>query len=86
MHSGLPHEFSFMAEENQIPLVTFAAYGSPELYIVPVMLLISAGLWVVPRTRFLALWLLFGTLAGATVVLLTLISAARAEIALVAPA
>jgi hypothetical protein len=53
--------------------VPFAPYGTPALYIVPAMLLIAAGLAVVRRTRRWALWVVLGTLAGATAVLMTLI-------------
>ena len=85
VYSGLPREFNFMGPESQLALVTFAAYGTPELYIVPATLLVVVGLWLMRRTRFLALWLLLGTLAGATAVLLTLVAAANTEIEIAAP-
>ncbi len=86
VYSGMPREFGFMGPENQLGLVTFAIYGTPELYIVPATLLVAVGLWAARRTRFLALWVLLGTLGGATVVLLTLVSTAHTEIAIAAPA
>ncbi len=75
-----------MGPADQLGLVAFAAYGTPELYIVPATLVVVVGLWYMPRTRFLAMWFLLGTLAGATAVLLTLVAAANTEIEIAAPA
>ena len=75
-----------MGETEQLALVPFAAYGTPELYIVPATLVVVFALWCVARTRLLAPWVLLGTLAGATAVLLILVAAANTEIAGAAPA
>jgi hypothetical protein len=54
----------------------YATYSWAELFIVPVTLLLVIVLAVRRRGRPWALWLLLGTLAGATAVLTTLATAA----------
>jgi hypothetical protein len=72
-----PHTVWFTWTESSEPAgIPYARFSRAELVIVPVTLLAALGAAVVPRTRPLALWLLIGSLSGATCVLLALAQSA----------
>ncbi|RZU51609.1 hypothetical protein EV385_3442 [Krasilnikovia cinnamomea] len=71
-----PRELDFGWVEGAEDAIPFALYGKSELIIVPATLLLTIAAAVTPRSRPFAMWLLLGTLAGATLVLLTLSGAA----------
>ncbi|OJF14089.1 hypothetical protein [Couchioplanes caeruleus] len=75
-HIWLPRDVYFSWFEGHEELIPFALYSKSELIIVPAMLLLTLAAAIFTRTRPLALWLLLGTLAGATLVLLSLAHAA----------
>lgn len=75
-HLYWPRTVYFGLVEGVADAIPFARYGRSELIIVPVTLLLTLGVAIIARTRRLALWLLLGTLAGATLVLLGLAQAA----------
>jgi type VI protein secretion system component VasF len=56
----------------QLPAVVFGAYGRAALIVVPVSVLAIAAVALSPRRRRMALWLMLGTLAGATAVFMIL--------------
>jgi hypothetical protein len=69
--------FSWLGSD--LAAIPFARFSKAELFIVPATLLLTLVAALIPRTRPLALWLLLGILAAATLVLLAL---ARAAVAL----
>ncbi len=72
-----PRDWWLSWEEGSERSIPYVVYGWPELIIVPLSILAVLVLTARRRTRPWALWLLLGTLAGATSVLLTLATAAN---------
>ncbi len=68
-------EFGWTAG-GELAEIPFALYSASELYIVPATLVVVVAAAAVRRARPWALWLLLGTLAGATAMLMVLATAA----------
>ncbi|WP_250035040.1 hypothetical protein [Paractinoplanes maris] len=71
-----PRDVWFTWSEGSEASIPYVVYGRPELIIIPLSILAVLALTARRRSRPWALWLLLGTLAGATSVLLVLAGAA----------
>jgi hypothetical protein len=71
-----PREIGWLATD--LASVPYTIFSRSELVIVPVTVLFAIALAIPRTTRPWALWLLLGTLAGATAVLMTLAAEATA--------
>jgi hypothetical protein len=74
-----PHTVWFTwTESSEMAGIPYARFSKAELVIIPATLLVALVAALVPRTRSLALWLLIGSLSGATCVLFALAQSALA--------
>jgi hypothetical protein len=72
-----PHTVWFTwTESSDVAGIPYALFSKAELVIIPATLSLALVAAPVPRTRPLALWLLIGSLSGATGVLFALAQAA----------